>query len=322
MQYKNIVVTGGAGFIGSVFVEMALKEWPEANITVVDMLTYAGTLDNLESSFYNPRVRFVYADITNLEAMSKLMSKGDCDLVVNFAAESHVDNSIKNPLKFMRTNALGTNVLLQVCKECGVKRFHQVSTDEVYGFLPLNEPDKKFTETSPINPSSPYSASKASADMMVLAYGKTFGLKVTVSRCSNNFGRNQHDEKMIPTIIRHALNDDKIPVYGDGSNVRDWIYVEDHCKAMMEIIEHGESGEVYNIGGHMELTNNELVRKILAMMGKPESLIEYVADRPAHDLRYAIDDSKLGWTVGRHDFTDALNETIKFYTKKYTEKKE
>ena len=321
MQYKNIIVTGGAGFIGSVFVEMALKEWPEANITVVDMLTYAGTLDNLESSFYNPRVRFVYADITNLEAMSKLMSKGDCDLVVNFAAESHVDNSIKNPLKFMRTNALGTNVLLQVCKECGVKRFHQVSTDEVYGFLPLNEPDKKFTETSPINPSSPYSASKASADMMVLAYGKTFGLKVTVSRCSNNFGRNQHDEKMIPTIIRHAINDDKIPVYGDGSNVRDWIYVEDHCKALMDIIEHGESGEVYNIGGHMELSNNELVRKILAMMGKPESLIEYVADRPAHDLRYAIDDSKLGWTVGRHDFTDALNETIKFYTKKYTENK-
>ena len=321
MQFKNIVVTGCAGFIGSVFVEMALKEWPEANITVVDMLTYAGTLDNLESSFYNPRVRFVYADITNLEAMSKLMSKGDCDLVVNFAAESHVDNSIKNPLKFMRTNALGTNVLLQVCKECGVKRFHQVSTDEVYGFLPLNEPDKKFTETSPINPSSPYSASKASADMMVLAYGKTFGLKVTVSRCSNNFGRNQHDEKMIPTIIRHALNDDKIPVYGDGSNVRDWIYVEDHCKAMMEIIEHGESGEVYNIGGHMELSNNELVRKILAIMGKPETLIEYVADRPAHDLRYAIDDSKLGWTVGRHDFTDALNETIKFYTKKYTENK-
>ena len=321
MQYKNIIVTGGAGFIGSVFVEMALKEWPEANITVVDMLTYVGTLDNLESSFYNPRVRFVYADITNLEAMSKLMSKGDCDLVVNFAAESHVDNSIKNPLKFMRTNALGTNVLLQVCKECGVKRFHQVSTDEVYGFLPLNEPDKKFTETSPINPSSPYSASKASADMMVLAYGKTFGLKVTVSRCSNNFGRNQHDEKMIPTIIRHAINDDKIPVYGDGSNVRDWIYVEDHCKALMDIIEHGESGEVYNIGGHMELSNNELVRKILAMMGKPESLIEYVADRPAHDLRYAIDDSKLGWTVGRHDFTDALNETIKFYTKKYTENK-
>ena len=322
MQYKNIVVTGGAGFIGSVFVEMALKEWPEANITVVDMLTYAGTLDNLESSFYSPRVRFVYADITNLEAMSKLMSNGDCDLVVNFAAESHVDNSIKNPLKFMRTNALGTNVLLQVCKEGGVKRFHQVSTDEVYGFLPLNEPDKKFTENSPINPSSPYSASKASADMMVLAYGKTFGLKVTVSRCSNNFGRNQHDEKMIPTIIRHALNDDKIPVYGDGSNVRDWIYVEDHCKAIMDIIEHGESGEVYNIGGHMELSNNELVRKILAMMGKPESLIEYVADRPAHDLRYAIDDSKLGWTVGRHDFTDALKETIKFYTKKYTEKKE
>lgn len=321
MDYKNIVVTGGAGFIGSVFVEMALKEWPEANITVVDMLTYAGTLDNLETCFYNPRVRFVYGDITNMEAMFNLIVRGDCDLVVNFAAESHVDNSIKNPLKFMRTNALGTNVLLHACKEGGVKRFHQVSTDEVYGFLPLNEPDKKFTENSPINPSSPYSASKASADMMVLAYGKTFGLNVTVSRCSNNFGRNQHDEKMIPTIIRHALNDDKIPVYGDGSNVRDWIYVEDHCKALMDIIEHGESGEVYNIGGHMELSNNELVRKILAMMGKPESLIEYVADRPAHDLRYAIDDSKLGWTVGRHDFTDALNETIKFYTKKYTEKK-
>lgn len=322
MKYNNILVTGAAGFIGSVFVDMMLKKNPTMRMTIVDSLTYAGSLDNLGNILNKPNVRFVCSSILDSRIIGEIMREEKPEAVINFAAESHVDNSIRNPMLFTSTNVIGTQVLLQQCVQNGVNRFHQVSTDEVYGFLPLDKPDMKFVETMPLNTSSPYSASKASADMYVLAYGKTFGLDVTISRCSNNFGRNQHDEKLIPTIIRHALNDENIPIYGNGSNVRDWIYVEDHCDAIDFIVDNGKSGEVYNVGGHMEMSNNEIAKRILKALNKPESLIEYVEDRKGHDLRYAIDDSKLCALGFRKErvFDEGLTATLDYYTHKYQQK--
>ena len=321
-NYNKILVTGGAGFIGSVFIDMMMKKYPHLQIVMVDCLTYASSLDNLGNNLNEPRFKFVCATITDFWSMREVMLQEKPDAVINFAAESHVDNSIKHPRLFTETNVIGTLNLLHVCAELGIKRFHQVSTDEVYGFLPLDKPELKFTETMPLNPSSPYSASKAAADMYVLAYGKTFGLDITISRCSNNYGRNQHDEKMIPTIIRHALKDEKIPVYGDGSNVRDWIYVEDHCSAIDYIMDICPTGQIYNVGGHTELSNNELVRIILNKLNKPETLIEYVTDRPGHDLRYAINDKKLysfGWKRSV-DFYEGIDRTISYYVDKYSKK--
>ena len=313
---RKIIVTGGAGFIGSNFIFYMLERHPEDRIICLDKLTYAGNLSTLAPVMDNPRFRFVRADICDRAAVNQLFQEEKPDIVVNFAAESHVDRSILNPDIFLQTNIVGTAVLMDACREYGAARFHQVSTDEVYGDLPLDRPDLLFTEETPIHTSSPYSSSKASADLLALAYYRTYGLPVTISRCSNNYGPYQFPEKLIPLMIANALNDRPLPVYGEGLNVRDWLYVEDHCLAIDRILEQGRIGEVYNIGGHNEMKNIDIVRLICSELGKPESLISYVADRRGHDLRYAIDPEKihreLGW-LPETKFAEGIRKTIRWY---------
>ena len=313
---KKIIVTGGAGFIGGNFVHYMLKKYPDYKIICLDCLTYAGNLETLESVADNPNFRFVKADITDREAVFKLFEEEHPDIVVNFAAESHVDRSIENPSVFLNTNILGTQTLMDACRKYGIERYHQVSTDEVYGDLPLDRPDLFFTEETPIHTSSPYSASKASADLLAGAYYRTYGLPVTISRCSNNYGPYHFPEKLIPLMIINTLHNKPLPVYGKGENVRDWLYVEDHCKAIDLIIHKGTVGEVYNIGGHNEKANIDIVKIILKELGKGEELITYVADRKGHDLRYAIDPTKihneLGW-LPETKFDDGIKKTIRWY---------
>ena len=312
----NIVVTGGAGFIGSNFIYYMLDNHTTDKIICYDKLTYAGNLETLESAQLNPNFVFVRGDITNREEVDKLFNEYKPDIVVNFAAESHVDRSIEGPELFLKTNIMGVSVLLDACKKFGIKRFHQVSTDEVYGDLPLDRPDLFFTEETNLHTSSPYSASKASADLLTMAYGRTYGIPITISRCSNNYGPYHFPEKLIPLMIINALNDKKLPVYGEGLNVRDWLYVEDHCSAIDLILSNGKPGEVYNVGGHNERANIEVVETILHILGKPESLIEHVTDRKGHDLRYAIDPTKieeeLGWKP-KTSFEDGINKTVDWY---------
>ena len=312
----QILVTGAAGFIGSNFVFHMLEAHPDYDIVGLDSLTYAGNLETLAPVMDNEHFKFVKIDITDAPAVDKLFAEEHFNKVVNFAAESHVDRSIEDPGLFLRTNILGTQVLMDASLKYGVERFHQVGTDEVYGDLPLDRPDLFFVETMPLTASSPYSASKASADLLVMAYHRTFGLPVTISRCSNNYGPYQFPEKLIPLMIANALADKPLPVYGEGLNVRDWLYVEDHCRAIDLILENGRVGEVYNIGGHNEKANIEVVRIILAQLGKPESLITYVTDRKGHDQRYAIDPTKiheeLGW-LPETRFEDGIKKTIQWY---------
>ena len=312
----TILVTGGAGFIGSNFIFYMLNKYPYSRIVCVDKLTYAGNLSTLESALKNPQFRFVKADICDKKAIDKIFNEERPDVVVNFAAESHVDRSIENPQVFLETNIIGTSVLMDACKKYEVKRFHQVSTDEVYGDLPLDRPDLLFTEQTPLHTSSPYSSSKAAADLLVMAYHRTYGLPVTISRCSNNYGPYQFPEKLIPLMIANCLADKPLPVYGQGLNVRDWLYVEDHCKAIDLIIHEGKSGEIYNIGGHNEMRNIDIVKLILKELGKDKSLITYVTDRKGHDQRYAIDPTKihneLGW-LPETMFKDGIKKTIKWY---------
>ena len=312
----TILVTGGAGFIGTNFVYYQLQHHPEDRVVCLDALTYAGNLENLTEALKNPRFRFVKGDIADREAVNALFEEEKPDIVVNFAAESHVDRSITQPELFLRTNIMGTQVLMDACRKYGVQRYHQVSTDEVYGDLPLDRPDLFFTEDTPIHTSSPYSASKASADLLVLAYFRTFHLPVSITRCSNNYGPYHFPEKLIPLMITRALNDQSLPVYGKGENVRDWLYVEDHCAAIDLVMRKGREGEVYNVGGHNERTNLDVVKTVLRELGKPESLIAFVTDRPGHDRRYAIDPSKihteLGW-LPRTKFDDGIHQTVQWY---------
>lgn len=313
---KTILVTGGAGFIGSNFIFYMLKKYPMYRIICLDKLTYAGNLSTLKSVMDNPNFRFVKADICDRTAVYKLFEEEDLDVVVNFAAESHVDRSIENPSVFLETNIMGVAVMMDACRKYGIERYHQVSTDEVYGDLPLDRPDLFFTEETPIHTSSPYSSSKAGADLLVLSYYRTFGLPVTISRCSNNYGPYHFPEKLIPLMIANALNDKPLPVYGNGSNIRDWLYVEDHCKAIDLIIHRGRIGQVYNIGGHNEMKNIDIVRLICKELNKSEELITYVADRKGHDMRYAIDPTKirneLGWSP-ETKFADGIKRTIQWY---------
>ena len=312
----TVLVTGGAGFIGANFIFYMLNRRPEDRVVCLDKLTYAGNLDTLSPVMDHPRFRFVRGDICDRAAVNALFKEERPDVVVNFAAESHVDRSIKDPEVFLRTNILGTASLMDACRKYGVERFHQVSTDEVYGDLPLDRPDLLFTEETPLHTSSPYSSSKAAADLLVLSYHRTYGLPVTVSRCSNNYGPYQFPEKLIPLMISSALRDQPLPVYGQGRNVRDWLYVEDHCKAIDLILRQGRTGEVYNVGGHNEMRNIDIVRLICRELGKPESLITYVEDRKGHDLRYAVDPEKirreLGWAP-ETAFQDGIKQTIRWY---------
>ena len=312
----KIIVTGGAGFIGGNFVHYMLKEHPEYQIICLDKLTYAGNMETLEPVMDNPNFTFVKADIADRDAVYALFEKEKPDVVVNFAAESHVDRSITDPGIFLQTNIIGTGVLLDACRIYGIKRYHQVSTDEVYGDLPLDRPDLFFTEETPLHTSSPYSASKASADLLVMAYHRTYGLPTTISRCSNNYGPYHFPEKLIPLMIANALNDKPLPVYGKGENVRDWLYVEDHCRAIDMIIHKGRVGEVYNIGGHNERTNLQVVKTVLKELGKSEDLITYVTDRPGHDRRYAIDPAKIHAELGWEPLTlfdEGIKKTVKWY---------
>ena len=312
----NIIVTGGAGFIGGNFMHYMVNTYPNDNIICVDCLTYAGNLETLDPIKDKKNYKFIKEDITNREGIYKIFEENKPDIVVNFAAESHVDRSVDTPEIFIKTNILGTQVLMDACRKYGIQRFHQVSTDEVYGDLPLERTDLFFTEDTPIHTSSPYSASKAGADLLVLAYHRTYKLPVTISRCSNNYGPYHFPEKLIPLMISRALNDEKLPVYGDGKNVRDWLYVTDHCKAIDLIIRNGKVGEVYNIGGHNEKANIDVVKTILSSLNKSENLIEYVKDRPGHDLRYAIDPTKiekeLGWKP-EYTFDTGIKKTIEWY---------
>ena len=312
----TILVTGGAGFIGSNFIFHMLKKYPGYRIVCLDKLTYAGNLSTLSSVLEEPNFRFVRLDICDREGVFRLFEEERPDIVVNFAAESHVDRSILDPGIFLQTNILGTATLMDACRKFGIRRFHQVSTDEVYGDLPLTRPDLFFTEETPLHTSSPYSASKASADLLVLAYHRTYSLPVTISRCSNNYGPYHFPEKLIPLMIINALEEKPLPVYGTGENVRDWLYVEDHCKAIDLIIHKGREGEVYNVGGHNERKNIDIVRLICKALGKSESLITYVADRKGHDMRYAIDPTKihneLGW-LPETKFEDGIQKTIRWY---------
>ncbi len=312
----KILVTGGAGFIGCNFVYYMLEKYRDYEIVCLDALTYAGNLKSLDKAMENPNFKFVKGSIADKEFVDKLFADEAFDVVVNFAAESHVDRSIENPFIFLETNIMGTACLLEASKKYGVKRFHQVSTDEVYGDLPLDRPDLFFTEETPIHTSSPYSSSKASADLLTLAFHRTYGLPVTISRCSNNYGPYQFPEKLIPLMIVRAQEDQSLPVYGEGLNVRDWLYVEDHCKAIDMIIHNGRVGEVYNVGGHNEKQNIEVVKTLLKALDKPESLITYVKDRAGHDLRYAIDPTKisteLGW-LPETKFDDGMAKTIRWY---------
>lgn len=311
----KILVTGAAGFIGTNFVYYELENYDD-EIVALDLLTYAGNLKNLDGCKDNKNFKFVKMDITDREAIDKLFEDEKFDIVVNFAAESHVDRSIENPEVFLKTNILGTQVLMDASLKYGVKRYHQVSTDEVYGDLPLDRPDLFFTETTPLHTSSPYSASKASADLLVMAYHRTFGLNMTITRCSNNYGPYQFPEKLIPLMINNVRHDKSLPVYGEGLNVRDWLHVYDHCAGIDLVIRNGKNGEVYNIGGHNERQNIEVVKTILRELEKPESLITYVTDRKGHDLRYAIDPTKieteLGWKP-KYNFESGIKETIGWY---------
>lgn len=312
----NILVTGGAGFIGSNFVFHMLENHPDYRIICLDKLTYAGNLSTLQPVLEQDNFRFVRADICDKAAVEKVFQEEQPDVVVNFAAESHVDRSIENPSIFLETNIMGTAVLMDACRKYGIRRYHQVSTDEVYGDLPLDRPDLFFTEETPLHASSPYSSSKAGADLLVMAYHRTYGLPVSISRCSNNYGPYHFPEKLIPLTIVNALADKPLPVYGKGLNVRDWLYVEDHCKAIDLILQKGRAGEVYNVGGHNEKQNIEIVKLICKELGKPESLITYVSDRKGHDMRYAIDPAKiheeLGW-LPETKFEDGIRKTISWY---------
>ena len=312
----KIIVTGGAGFIGANFIFYMLKKYPAYRIICIDKLTYAGNITTLEPVFNNPYFRFVRTDICDRKSVERIFEDEKPDIVVNFAAESHVDRSIETPEIFLNTNIIGTEVLMDACRKFGISRYHQISTDEVYGDLPLDRPDLFFTENTPLHTSSPYSSSKAGADLLVLAYHRTYGLPVTISRCSNNYGPYHFPEKLIPLMIVNALHDKPLPVYGKGINIRDWLYVEDHCRAVDLIIHNGRVGEVYNIGGHNEMSNIDIVKLICRELNKPESLITYVADRKGHDLRYAIDPTKiqqeLGWQP-ETKFADGLKKTIRWY---------
>ena len=311
----KFLVTGGAGFIGGNFLHMMVNKYPNDEYVCVDALTYAGNMETLAPIMDKCNFKFVHENICNRAAVFNLFEAEKFDYVINFAAESHVDRSIENPEIFLKTNILGTQILMDACREYGITRYHQVSTDEVYGDLPLDRKDLLFTEETPIHTSSPYSASKASADLLVLAYHRTFGLPVTISRCSNNYGPYHFPEKLIPLMIEKALRNEALPVYGNGSNVRDWLYVGDHCTAIDLIVRKGRDGEIYNIGGHNERTNLDVVKTILKALGKPESLISFVKDRPGHDLRYAMDPTKitneLGWKP-MHNFDSGIMETIKW----------
>ena len=312
----TILVTGGAGFIGSNFIFYERAKHPEDRIVCVDKLTYAGNLSTLAPVLEHPRFRFCKIDICDRKAIYELFEEEKPEIVVNFAAESHVDRSIENPEIFLQTNIIGTSVLMDACRIFGVGRFHQVSTDEVYGDLPLDRPDLFFTEETPIHTSSPYSSSKAAADLLAMAYHRTYGLPVSLSRCSNNYGPYQFPEKLIPLMIANCLADKPLPVYGKGLNVRDWLYVEDHCKAVDLVMRKGKEGSVYNIGGHNEMRNIDIVRLICRELHKPESLITYVTDRKGHDMRYAIDPTKihrdLGW-LPETKFADGIVQTIRWY---------
>lgn len=309
-------MTGGAGFIGGNFVHYMLQEHPGDQIICLDKLTYAGNLSTLADVMDHPNFQFVKMDICDRDSVYGLFEKEKPDVVINFAAESHVDRSIENPEIFLQTNIIGTSVLMDACRKYGIQRYHQVSTDEVYGDLPLDRPDLFFTEETPIHTSSPYSSSKAGADLLVMAYYRTYGLPVTISRCSNNYGPYHFPEKLIPLMIINALHDRPLPIYGDGLNVRDWLYVEDHCRAIDLIIRKGKVGEVYNVGGHNEMRNIDIVKLICQELGKPESLITHVTDRKGHDRRYAIDPEKihreLGW-LPETKFADGIKKTIQWY---------
>ena len=312
----KIVVTGGAGFIGANFCEYELEKHPEDHYICLDALTYAGNLASLDKVIAHPHFTFVRGDIADRTCVNSLFEREKPDIVVNFAAETHVDRSVTDPEVFLRTNIMGTQALMDACRAYGVGRFHQVGTDEVYGDLPLDRPDLFFTEETPLSASSPYSASKASADLLVLAYARTFKLPVSLTRCSNNYGPYQFPEKLIPLMISRALADQSLPVYGKGENVRDWLYVMDHCAAIDLVMRNGRAGEVYNVGGHNERQNIEVVKTILRELGKPESLIGYVTDRPGHDRRYAIDPTKihteLGW-LPTTKFDDGIKAMVRWY---------
>lgn len=312
----KFLVTGGAGFIGSNYMHYVVNKYPEDYFVCLDALTYAGNYNNIKDLESKENYKFVKGDITDRDFIENLFATENFDIVINFAAESHVDNSIKNPGIFLNTNIIGTQILMDAARKNNIKRYHQVSTDEVYGDLPLDRPDLLFTEDTPIHTSSPYSSSKASADLLVLAYHRTYGLPVTISRCSNNYGPYQFPEKLIPVVISKALKDDPIPVYGKGENVRDWIHVIDHNIGVDLIVRNGKDGEVYNLGGHSERTNLEVVKTILKQMGKSEDLISYVTDRPGHDLRYAIDSTKseqeLHWDR-TYTFEKGIQETVDWY---------
>ena len=312
----KILVTGGAGFIGSNFIFYMRRKHPEYELICLDKLTYAGNMETLASVMDGPSFKFIRGDIADREAVYGIFEAEKPDVVVNFAAESHVDRSIENPAVFLETNVMGTQALLDACRKYGVQRYHQVSTDEVYGDLPLDRPDLFFTEQTPLHTSSPYSASKAAADLLCNAYQRTYGLPITISRCSNNYGPYQFPEKLIPLMIANALADKPLPVYGEGLNVRDWLYVEDHCAAIDLILEKGKVGQVYNIGGHNEMRNIDIVKRILSLLDKPESLITYVTDRKGHDMRYAIDPAyihqELGW-LPETRFEDGIQKTVRWY---------
>ncbi len=312
----KIIVTGGAGFIGGNFIHYMVGKYPEYDIICLDKLTYAGNMETLEPVMDNKNFKFIKGDIADRDFVNRLFEEEKPDIIVNFAAESHVDRSITDPGIFLQTNIIGTGVLLDACKKYGITRYHQVSTDEVYGDLPLDRVDLFFTEETPIHTSSPYSASKASADLLVQAYHRTFQVPATISRCSNNYGPYHFPEKLIPLMIINALNGKALPVYGKGDNVRDWLYVEDHCIAIDLILHKGRVGEVYNIGGHNERTNLEVVQTIIRELGKSEELISYVTDRPGHDMRYAIDPAKihgeLGWSPTT-TFDEGIKKTIRWY---------
>lgn len=312
----KLLVTGGAGFIGGNFIHESLRAHPEDSVVCVDKLTYAGNMETLAPVRNHQNFHFEKADIADAGTIKAVFAKHRPDAVINFAAESHVDRSIGNPGVFLTTNVIGTQVLLDTSREFEVKRFHQVSTDEVYGDLPLDRPDLLFTEETPLHTSSPYSASKAGADLLCLAYARTYQMPVTISRCSNNYGSYHFPEKLIPLMITNAMQDKRLPVYGKGENVRDWLFVLDHCRAIDLIVRKGTPGEVYNIGGHNERRNIDVVKAILSQLGKPEILISYVTDRPGHDLRYAIDPTKiskeLGW-LPETDFETGLAQTIRWY---------
>lgn len=312
----TIIVTGGAGFIGGNFIHFHLKQHPEDRVVCIDKLTYAGSLSTLALVMDNSNFRFVKLDICDREAMFNLFEEEKPDVVINFAAESHVDRSIEDPGLFLQTNIIGTSVIMDACRVFGTVRYHQISTDEVYGDLPLDRPDLFFSEETPIHTSSPYSSSKAGADLLVQAYYRTYGLPITISRCSNNYGPYQFPEKLIPLMIVNALADKQLPVYGNGQNVRDWLYVEDHCKAIDLIVRKGRIGDIYNIGGHNEMKNIDIVKLIVHELGKSEDLITFVTDRKGHDMRYAIDPAKihneLGW-LPETKFADGIKKTIQWY---------